>query len=166
MEIPVHADGGLFWQGRRLRCALGRGGVTTSKHEGDGATPAGILPLRRLLYRPDRVTAPATRLPVSPLTLDDGWCDDPDDALYNQAVIRPYAGRHEVLWRPDHVYDVIVVLGYNDDPPRPGLGSAIFLHVASPEYGPTEGCVALRLDDLLAVVADCGTESRLRINQD
>ena len=162
----MHADGGLFWQGRRLGCALGRSGVTTNKYEGDGATPAGILPLRHLLYRPDRMAPPATGLPVSPLTPDDGWCDDPDDHLYNQAVTRPYAGRHEALWRQDRVYDAIVVLGYNDDPPSPGLGSAIFLHVASPDYGPTEGCVALSLDDLFEVVAGCGATAWLQINPD
>jgi L,D-peptidoglycan transpeptidase YkuD (ErfK/YbiS/YcfS/YnhG family) len=138
--------------------------VTTEKGEGDGATPAGALPLRRLLYRPDRMAAPATRLPAVPLAPDDGWCDDPDDRLYNQAVKLPYGGRHETLWRDDGLYDVVVVLGHNDDPPRPGMGSAIFLHVASPDYGPTEGCVALALHDLLEVVAGCGTEAWLRVS--
>ncbi len=55
----------------------------------------------------------------------------------------------KILWRADHVYDLIVPLGYNDDPVVPGKGSAIFMHVAKPDYAPTEGCVALALPDLL-----------------
>jgi L,D-peptidoglycan transpeptidase YkuD (ErfK/YbiS/YcfS/YnhG family) len=166
MEIPVHADGVLIWQGRRMRCALGRGGVAAAKCEGDSTTPTGVLPLRRLLYRPDRMAPPETRLPTAALAKDDGWCDDPRDPLYNQAVKLPFGGRHEELWRADALYDVIVVLGHNDDPPHPNLGSAIFMHIAAADYGPTEGCVALALDDLFDVVAGCGTEARLRVSPD
>jgi len=68
-------------------------------------------------------------------------------------VILPYPAGHERLWREDHVYDLIVALGYNDDPILPGRGSAIFLHVARPDYSPTEGCVACARDDLLALLA-------------
>ena len=135
--------------GRDRPCAVGRGGVCRRKEEGDGATPAGSWPLRRVLYRADRLAPPATALPAAPIGEADGWCDDPDDARYNQPVRRPYPGRHERLWREDGVYDCVVVLGYNDDPPAPGLGSAIFLHIARPDYAPTEGCVALALEDLL-----------------
>jgi L,D-peptidoglycan transpeptidase YkuD (ErfK/YbiS/YcfS/YnhG family) len=46
-----------------------------------------------------------------------------------------------------------VPLGYNDAPPVPGLGSAIFLHVARPDFSPTEGCVALPRDNLLTLLA-------------
>lgn len=74
---------------------------------------------------------------------DDGWCDDPDDPNYNRPVKLPYAGRHEIMWREDHIYDIVVVLAYNDEPVRKGRGSAIFLHLARPGYTPTEGCVAL-----------------------
>ena len=62
------------------------------------------------------------------------------------------------------VYDVIVILGHNDDPPVPGKGSAIFMHVARPDYAPTEGCVALALEDLLEVLAACGPGDTIRIN--
>lgn len=139
--------------GERLRCALGRGGVVRDKREGDGATPAGIWPVRRLLYRPDREALPDTALPVSPISETDGWCDDPGDPAYNTPVTLPYPARCEALWRADALYDLVVVLGYNDDPPVAGLGSAIFLHVARPDYGPTEGCVALAADDLRRAVA-------------
>jgi L,D-peptidoglycan transpeptidase YkuD (ErfK/YbiS/YcfS/YnhG family) len=139
--------------GQSFRCALGPAGPRRDKREGDGATPVGRFALRRVLYRPDRLGAPATALPVQALTPADGWCDDPADPAYNQPVRLPYAARHEKLWRDDAVYDVIVVIGHNDAPPVAGQGSAVFLHVARPGYTPTEGCVALALPDLLAVLA-------------
>jgi L,D-peptidoglycan transpeptidase YkuD (ErfK/YbiS/YcfS/YnhG family) len=92
-------------------------------------------------------------VPVEPLAPQDGWCDDPDDPGYNRMVTLPYAGRHEELWRADGLYDVIGVLGWNDDPVMRGRGSAIFLHVARADFAPTEGCVALPLAELLALLA-------------
>ena len=66
-----------MWKG-----ALGRSGVTRDKREGDGATPAGVQRLVGVLYRPDRVRCPVTRLPVAAIRRDDGWCDDPNDRRY------------------------------------------------------------------------------------
>ncbi len=154
MDLVITADGTASWSTRRFCCALGPAGIRPDKREGDGATPAGRFALRRVMYRADRLAAPATGLPVAALTPADGWCDDPADAAYNRPVRLPHPARHERLWRADAVYDVIVVIGHNDDPPRPGLGSAVFLHVARPDYAPTEGCVALALADLLAVLAE------------
>lgn len=147
------ADGGPT-----LRCTLGRGGVKPAeqKREGDGATPAGRWPIRWLYYRPDRLDPPSTALPVKPLSADLGWCEVPGDPLYNRPVTIPYAASHERMWRDDALYDIVGVLGHNDDPVVPGLGSAIFLHLSRPDWGPTEGCVGLPLDDLLAVLGRMG----------
>ena len=163
MDAHVSSEGRLTWQAVSCRCALGRSGVRANKREGDGATPAGILPFRRVLYRADRLDRPATRLPVQPLREDDGWCDAPEDSRYNQRVRLPYGARHERLWREDHLYDVLVVLGYNDAPVVPGRGSAVFLHVAQPDFAPTEGCVALALPDLVALLRALGPDDRLVI---
>jgi L,D-peptidoglycan transpeptidase YkuD (ErfK/YbiS/YcfS/YnhG family) len=152
-EAVVSADGRLTFQGRMLRAALGRGGVSGRKREGDGATPAGVLVLRRLLYRADRIAIPRSPLPRAPLAPEDGWCDDPAHAEYNRQIRLPHPARHEELWRQDGVYDLIGVLGWNDAPVVRGSGSAIFLHVARPDFAPTEGCVALALPDLLALLA-------------
>ncbi len=84
---------------------------------------------------------------------NDGWCDDPGDRRYNTAVRLPCDARHEALWRDDGVYDVIGILGWNDTPVVRGRGSAIFLHVARPDFAPTEGCIALALPDLRAALA-------------
>lgn len=141
--------------GRRVRCALGRGGVIAAadKREGDGATPLGAWPMLRVLFRPDRVSAPATALPVEAIKPEDGWCDDSGDDLYNRPVTLPYPASCETMWREDELYDVVVILAHNDDPPVPGLGSAIFLHCAKPDYSPTEGCVALAKADLLELLS-------------
>ncbi|HXA38322.1 MAG TPA: L,D-transpeptidase family protein [Phenylobacterium sp.] len=152
----LHGPGGwLDLGGRRARCALGKAGVTPAadKREGDLASPAGVWPIRQVLYRPDRGGPPRTALPATALSPDDGWCDDPADAAYNRAVKLPCAASHEAMWRDDHLYDLIVVLGHNDDPPEPGMGSAIFLHLAREGYAPTEGCVALARPDLEELLA-------------
>lgn len=166
MELIVDPPDRLSAGRRAFRCAIGRSGVRADKAEGDGATPAGRFVLRRVIYRADRLSRPATGLPVAPVSADQGWCDDPDDPLYNRPVRLPFAGSHETLWRKDSVYDVIVVLGHNDSPAVPGKGSAIFMHVAQSDYAPTQGCIALALDDLLEVLAGCGPGDAITINPD
>lgn len=155
----------LRWAGREVRCALGKGGVAPaeSKREGDGATPLGIWPMRQVFWRPDRVSQPETQLQAMELSPDIGWCDDPSNLLYNCPVVLPFPASHEKLWREDHVYDLIVPLGYNDDPIVPGRGSAIFLHVARPDFSPTEGCVACALDDLRELLASAKPSDALAI---
>lgn len=151
----VTPDGLLRFRGETLRCALGKGGIRPAeeKSESDGATPAGLLPLRRILWRADRGPRPAAALPAEPIAPEDGWCDDPAHADYNCPVRLPHPARHERLWREDAVYDVVGVLGWNDTPARRGRGSAIFLHVARPGLPPTEGCVALPESELRRLLA-------------
>lgn len=148
--------GRVAWPGHEARAALGRGGLVPAgiKHEGDGASPVGAWPLRRVLYRPDKGPAPRTALPLEALKREDGWCDAPLDPAYNRPVTLPYRASAERMWRDDDLYDLVVVLGHNDDPVVPGAGSAIFLHLARPDYGPTEGCVALARSDLEALLAE------------
>ena len=163
MSLVVTARGEAAWRGRTLRCAIGRSGIARVKREGDGATPAGAFPVRRVLYRADRMARPATVLPVSPLGDTDGWCDDPADPRYNQEVRLPYPARCEALWRDDPLYDLIGVIGFNDEPALAGGGSAIFLHIARSDYAPTEGCVAFSTADLLDVFAAWRPEDRVTV---
>lgn len=154
MTTAILTGGGwLRLDGRPIRAALGAAGLTDRKQEGDHATPRGLLLLRRVLYRADRSPPPRTSLPVEPIARDDGWCDDPAHPDYNRMIRLPHPARHEVLWRDDGIYDIIGVLGWNDAPPVRGLGSAIFLHIARPDYRPTEGCIALARPDLLSALA-------------
>ncbi len=149
--------------GMSYPCALGRSGVTTDKHEGDGATPIGTYPLREVFFRIDRVDKPETKLPIAQTDPNDGWCDAPHNPLYNQLVRLSFPDSAEDLWRDDAAYDVVVVIGYNDAPVVPGKGSAIFMHVAKPGYTPTEGCVALNVDDLMAVLKHLDASSTITI---
>jgi L,D-peptidoglycan transpeptidase YkuD (ErfK/YbiS/YcfS/YnhG family) len=155
-DLIVTGAGEARWGERALRCALGPAGIVRDKREGDGATPAGRFALRRILYRPDRLAPPRSGLPLLPLSPVDGWCDAPADPLYNRLVRLPYGASHERLWREDEIYDLIVILGHNDDPVIPGAGSAVFLHVARPDYAPTLGCIALAKGDLRALLATAG----------
>lgn len=155
MNFVARSDGVFHFGGRRVRCALGRAGVTpaSDKREGDGTSPAGVWPIRKVLYRPDK-GRPATSLTAEAIARDDAWCDAPDDPEYNRPVKLPFSGSFERMWRDDELYDIVVVLGHNDDPPRPHMGSCIFLHLARPGYEPTQGCVALAREDLEAFLAE------------
>ncbi|RAK56198.1 hypothetical protein DJ017_03330 [Phenylobacterium soli] len=158
MKFVAHPDGRFDFGQRTLRCALGRSGVTPAaeKREGDGASPVGVWAIRKVLYRPDQTAdgrAPQTALPCEPIARDDGWCDDPEHEAYNRPIKLPFTGSFEKMWRDDHLYDLVVVLAHNDDPPRPYHGSCIFMHLAKEGYSPTEGCVALAREDLEAVLA-------------
>lgn len=144
-------------------CAYGKGGVILDKKEGDGGTPVGTFSLRQVFYRPDRLSPPVTTLPVQPLTPLMGWCDAESDPLYNQLIVLPYAGRHEKLWREDYVYDLILVVGYNDAPIVVGKGSAIFIHLARENYSPTEGCLAFSKVDLEEILSQLTPESKVII---
>ena len=165
-NLIVTPDGWMGWNRSRYRCALGRSGIRRDKREGDGATPAGRFALRRLLYRADRVAPPPSPLPTAPIRREDGWCDAPGHPAYNRQVALPFDAGHERLWRDDEVYDLLVVLGHNDDPVVPGAGSAIFLHVARPDYAPTEGCVALALADLQGLLERLPADSVLDVLPD
>jgi L,D-peptidoglycan transpeptidase YkuD (ErfK/YbiS/YcfS/YnhG family) len=123
------------------------------KKEGDGATPLGVWPIVQAFYRPDRLRRPTTPLPIQALRPDFGWCDAARDRNYNRKVTLPYPASAETLWREDRLYDLLAVLDYNIAPRVRGRGSAIFLHAARPGYAPTEGCIALKLEHLLRLLA-------------
>lgn len=147
-------------------CALGRSGIVAAKREGDGGTPAGTFPLRELRYRADRIAAPESGLITIATAPDDGWCDAPDDPAYNRFVKRPYGASTETLWREDGLYDIAVMLGYNDAPVISGAGSAIFFHLAKSKDGalqPTEGCVALLLEDMRSVLKRVTPQTRMTV---
>ena len=152
LEVISGYNAVLHYAGRDFRSAIGRSGVRVDKREGDGATPAGLLLLRRFLYRADRVDAPETIFHCEPVAENDGWCDDPAEPDYNRQIRLPHPGSHERLWLDSQVYNIIGVLGYNDDPIVPSRGSAIFLHLASPDMEATEGCISLAYEDLRWII--------------
>ncbi len=151
-KIDVYSDGVLTLGEKRYRCELGKSGVTEAKtkKKGDGATPNGEYTIRMVYYRPDTIDGkPKTKLNAKKLTPGDGWSDDANDPdHYNKFVTLPYSGSHENLWRKDRLYNLVIPLGYNDNPAVPGKGSAIFMHVAREALTPTRGCIALAESDL------------------
>ena len=161
MNIIVYPSGKLNFGDKEYRCAIGKNGITDDKKEGDWATPIGCFSIREIFYRSDKLEKPNTVFPVRELNEDDGWCDGLEDKKYNQFVKLPYKANHEKLWRDDDLYNIIVVLGYNDDPPVPGKGSAIFMHVARPSYSPTAGCIALNATDLLEIISSVNKETKV-----
>jgi len=149
-------------------CALGKEGVVHAKSEGDNKSPVGEFNLRSVYYRYDKLRQPIySKVPLMATLKEDGWCDDPKDAAYNKSVMLPYHASAEKLWRDDDLYDVLVVLGFNDSPALPGKGSAIFMHVAKDlddhEYLGTEGCVSLKKSDLLEILPKLTPETSLKI---
>ncbi|MCI5046481.1 MAG: L,D-transpeptidase family protein [Aquisalinus sp.] len=164
MELRVGAKfrehkGTLQCGNKTFRCALGSAGIVAGKVEGDGGTPLARMALMEVYYRADKVSAPQTRLPVKAISPNDGWCDDPESPLYNSAVNLPFAASHEKMWRDDDIYNICVVLDWNLAPAIAGKGSAIFFHLARPNYAPTEGCIAVNEKDMRHILAVCGTNS-------
>jgi len=153
--IEIYSSGKAIFKEKEYRCAIGKNGVTENKTEGDGKTPIGCFEIKKVLYRKDRIKKPQTKLLVEAIEENDGWCDDVNDKNYNRQIKLPYNAHCEKLWRDDEIYDIIVVLGFNDNPVILGKGSAIFLHIAGKDYSPTSGCIALSKKDLLEILKDC-----------
>lgn len=146
-----------------LPVALGRGGVKANKREGDGATPRGTFRLKRLWWRSERRRRPATLLPARRIGPDDGWCEDPADRHYNRPVKVPPGSQADRLARPDHLYDFIIEIDHNTRPRVAGRGSAVFIHVARPQFAPTAGCIGLDINALRRLLARLGPRTRIMV---
>lgn len=142
---------GVRFMRRMLPCTIGKGGLTGSKREGDGATPTGVHHIAGMLYRPDRISRPAPW--AEPIGPGDLWSDDAADEHYNQHVRAPYGGSHEQLRRADPLYDLVLVTDWNWPASIPGRGSAIFIHQWRRPGYPTEGCIAFSRSDLQWIAA-------------
>jgi L,D-peptidoglycan transpeptidase YkuD (ErfK/YbiS/YcfS/YnhG family) len=158
-----HSRGRLVAGNLTLPCALGRSGTTHRKREGDGASPVGRLGLLQGFYRADNGRRPRTLLPLTRIERGHGWCDDPGDRRYNTLVPLPCASSHEVMWREDHLYDVVIDLAWNRGPVVRGRGSAIFLHLARPGFEPTAGCVAVEPHRIRRLLERIGPATMLEI---
>jgi len=150
---------GLRFMGRHFPCTVGKGGITSGKKEGDGATPRGTHRLVGMLYRPDRIARPTDwALPIRPRDL---WSDDPTHEDYNLMVRAPYAHSHERLQRADPLYDLIILTDWNWPYPVKGRGSAIFIHRWRKPGHPTEGCIGLKPAHLKWIAPRIRHEPRL-----
>lgn len=150
---------GVRHMGCVFPCTVGRGGLTSAKREGDGATPRGIQRIVGCLYRPDRIARPnCWALPIRP---GDLWSDDSAARDYNLQVRAPYGFSAEALRRGDPLYDLILITDWNWPVAVPGAGSAIFVHQWRRPGFPTEGCIGLRRDHLHRIARRIGPGTRL-----
>ena len=163
---PGHSSQGQLIAGNMiLRCALGKGGITAFKREGDGGTP---LTRMRLLYgfkRPDKKVRGTRALLLKVLRRDDGWCEVSNDRNYNRKVRIPYGASHETMWRKDDLYDICIVMDWNIRSRHRAKGSAIFFHLARPGYTPTEGCIALSRADMNRLLPQLSNRTIIRVRR-
>lgn len=132
------------------------------KREGDGASPRGRFRLLALWFRPDR-QRPQSHLPMIAIAPDDGWCDAADHRRYNCPVKTPCAASHEMMWRDDRLYDLVVDIDWNRSAITKGRGSAIFIHAARCGFSATAGCVALQAKELRWLMTRIGRNTKIDI---
>ena len=155
--------GWLMAGSRAVPVALGRGGIIANKREGDGGTPKGTFRPKRLWWRADRHPRPQTFLPVRAIRSDDAWCEDPASRHYNRPLKLTHAEGGDRLTRDDHLYDFIVEIDHNTLPTIAGRGSAVFLHLARPNFSPTAGCVSMTRSAMLQLLRRMGTDTKIII---
>ena len=161
--IIVKKSGYLKYKKFKFRCALGKGGIKQKGREGDFITPKGKFKLIKIYYRSDRIKRINSTLKKIKIKKNMGWCDDVSSNYYNKQIKINKKISHEKLHRKDNVYDIIVVLNYNLNPIIRGKGSAIFLHVAKKNYNKTQGCIALKKDELLTLISKIKKDTQIRI---
>ncbi len=148
---------------RTIPVALGRGGIIANKREGDGGTPSGIFRPRRLWWRADRYPRPQTRLPIRAIGPEDAWCEEPASRHYNRPVRLSPGDGGDRLRRDDHLYDFIIEIDHNVAPRVAGRGSAVFLHLARPDFSPTAGCVSMTRPAMLQLLRQIGPHTKIII---
>jgi L,D-peptidoglycan transpeptidase YkuD (ErfK/YbiS/YcfS/YnhG family) len=153
----------LTGPGLSIPVALGSGGILPNKREGDGGTPRGTFRPRKLWWRADRFPRPRTFLSSRAITPADAWCEDPNDRHYNRPIRVARDHKGDRLTRKDHLYDFIVEIDHNTKPRVAGRGSAVFLHLARDNFGPTAGCVAMTKPAMLHLLRRLGPRTKIVI---
>tara|TARA_B100001250_G_scaffold414156_1_gene450972 strand:+ start:839 stop:1330 length:492 start_codon:yes stop_codon:yes gene_type:complete len=153
----------LRFNNYRIKCSIGKKGISGSKKEGDKTTPKGSFGFKLLLYRKDRIPKIKTKLKKIPIKKNMGWCDDPKSNFYNRLVKFPFNFSAEKLHLSKNIYDLILVLDYNSKPVVKNKGSAIFLHISNKNYSPTKGCVATSKKNLLFILSLIDKKTKLKI---
>jgi L,D-peptidoglycan transpeptidase YkuD (ErfK/YbiS/YcfS/YnhG family) len=162
--IIINKSGYLKYRNFKFICALGKFGIGEKKKEGDNITPRGIFNIIKIYYRNDRIKKLSSRFKPIEITKNMGWCDDPKSRKYNQLINLPTKYSHEILYRKDNIYDLILVLNYNIKPTVKNRGSAIFIHVAKKNYKKTAGCIALKKVNLIYLAKEIKKNTKVLIN--
>ena len=162
--IIINKSGYLKYKDFKFKCALGKAGIGNKKSEGDNITPKGTFKIVKIYYRNDRIKIISSKFRLIEITKNTGWCDDSKSKKYNQLIKLPTKYSHEILYRRDNIYDLILVLNYNMNPSIKNKGSAIFIHVAKNNYKKTAGCIALKKTHLINLVEEIKRNTRVKIN--
>jgi len=162
--IIINKSGYLKYRDLKFKCALGKSGIGNKKIEGDKITPKGVFNIIKIYYRKDRVKKLSSKFKLIEIKKNMGWCDDPKSRKYNKLIKLPNKYSHEILYRKDNIYDLILVLNYNIKPTIKNKGSAIFIHVAKKNYKKTAGCVALKKANLIKLINTLSKNVSIKIN--
>jgi len=153
----------IYFRHYKIKCAIGKRGITSKKVEGDKCTPRGRFKLKYILFRKKRISKIQSKLKLIPIKKNFGWCDDVRSKSYNKLIKFPFKYQAEKLYLKTNIYDIIVVLDFNLKPIKKGKGSAIFLHISTKNYSPTLGCVAVSKSDLKKLISNIDRNSFLKI---
>lgn len=153
----------LLYNDYKVKCSIGKRGINIKKKEGDLITPKGIFKIMNIYYRKDKVKNILTNFKKIPIKKNMGWCDDPRSTKYNKLIKYPFAFKSEKLYRPDNIYDIVLVLDFNMKPIKKNKGSAIFIHVANRKFSPTKGCVAIKKKDLKKIIGFITKKTKIKI---
>jgi len=154
----------LYFDKYRIKCAIGKRGITSKKIEGDEKTPKGTFGFKSIFYREDRVSKIITSLKKMVIKINMGWCDDVSSKYYNKRIKLPFNHHAEHFWLKENIYDVIIIIDYNLRPIIKNKGSAIFLHIAKRNYSPTKGCVAVSKKDMNLLLMKINNKTKLIID--
>ena len=153
----------LYLNEYKIKCAVGKRGITDKKLEGNNKTPSGIFRFISIFYRKDRISIAKSHLQKVVIKKNMGWCDDSNSKFYNNLIKFPFLCSAEKLWLTENIYDIIVIISYNINPTIKKKGSAIFLHIAKKNYTPTKGCVAISKKDMKLLIGKINYKTKFRI---
>ena len=162
--IIINKSGYLKYKDFKFKCALGKAGIGNKNFEGDNITPKGKFRIVKIYYRKDRLKKLSSKIILTKIMKNIGWCDDPKSGKYNQHIKLPTKYGHEILYRRDNIYDLILVLNYNMKPTIKNKGSAIFIHITKKNYKKTAGCIALKKSDLVLLIKEINKNTKVIIN--
>ena len=154
----------LLYKNYKLKCSIGKSGITSFKKEGDLATPKGTFKLGWLYYRKDRIRTPKCKIRTKVIKKKMGWCNDSKSNKYNQEISFPFKYQAEKLYRKDMIYDLMINIKYNCNPIIKKKGSAIFFHLTNAMYKPTRGCVATSKKNFLKILPFINKKTKISIN--
>tara|TARA_Y100001970_G_scaffold153682_1_gene188151 strand:+ start:11354 stop:11845 length:492 start_codon:yes stop_codon:yes gene_type:complete len=154
----------LYFYNYKIKCSIGKRGLTLKKTEGDLKTPRGKYKFKFLMYRNDRIKKIECKIKKIKINKKMGWCDDPSSKHYNNLITFPFKKNAEKLYLKKNIYDLILVINFNTQPIIKKKGSAIFLHIASANFRPTKGCIGIKKKDFLRILPHISKKTFLFID--